>query len=150
MTKKKWKRNANRRAVQPPHLRIRRPLSEGARLSAFHRGSCQGEFFIPMAPASGQASWDAVRAGVTRLRLSQSRVAPPTPVIVPEGMMPEPPGNGVYGPAAGTALAPPAESTLPDGVRNLDEMAGYVTVIRTDVKGVVAKNMSTIGRAVLI
>jgi len=64
--------------------------------------------------------------------------------------MPEPPGNGVYGPAAGTALAPPAESTLPDGVRNLDEMAGYVTVIRTDVKGVVAKNMSTIGRAVLI
>src|SRR5579862_10046951 len=32
---------------------------------------------------SGQASWDAVCTGVTRLRLSQSREAPPTPVIVP-------------------------------------------------------------------
>ena len=44
---------------------------------------------------SGQASWDAVCTGVTRLRLSQSREAPPTPVIMPGDMMPKPPGSGL-------------------------------------------------------
>ena len=47
----------------------------------------------PKGSASGQASWDAVCTGVTRLRLSQSRDAPPTPVIMPGDMMPKPPGS---------------------------------------------------------
>ena len=33
--------------------------------------------------------------GVTHLRLSQPGEAPPTPVVVPDDMMPEPPGSGV-------------------------------------------------------
>jgi hypothetical protein len=49
----------------------------------------------PEGSASGQASWDAVRTGVTCLRLSQSREAPPAPVIMPEDMMPKPPGSGL-------------------------------------------------------
>src|ERR1700676_2064993 len=47
----------------------------------------------PKGSASGQASWDAVCTGVTRLRLSQSRDAPPTPVVMPGDMMPKPPGS---------------------------------------------------------
>jgi hypothetical protein len=50
--------------------------------------------FHPKGSASGQASWDAVCTGVTRLRLSQSRDAPPTPVMVPGDVMPKPPGSG--------------------------------------------------------
>src|SRR6202451_3165551 len=57
--------------------------TERARLSAFHRGSHLRELFHPKGSASGQASWDAVCTGVTRLRLSQSREAPPAPVIMP-------------------------------------------------------------------
>ena len=62
-----------------------RALLERARLTAFHHGSHLRELFHPKGSASGQASWDVVRTGVTRLRLSQSRDAPPTPVIVPGG-----------------------------------------------------------------
>src|SRR5580700_477278 len=47
--------------------------AERARLSAFHRGSHLRELFHPKGSASGQASWDLVWTGVTRLRLSQSR-----------------------------------------------------------------------------
>jgi hypothetical protein len=64
-----------------------------ARLSAFHHGSHLRELFHPKGSASGQASWDAVCTGVTRLRLSQSRDAPPTPVVMPGDMMPKPPGS---------------------------------------------------------
>src|SRR5580704_17027914 len=49
----------------------------------------------PKGSASGQASWDAVCTGVTRLRLSQSRDAPPTPVIMPGDMTPKPPGSSL-------------------------------------------------------
>ena len=72
-----------------------RALLERARLSAFHRGSHLRELFHPKGSASGQASWDAVWTGVTRLRLSQSREAPPTPVIMPGDMMPKPPGSSL-------------------------------------------------------
>src|SRR6202021_304051 len=54
-----------------------RALLERARLTAFHHGSHLRELFHPKGSASGQASWDAVCTGVTRLRLSQSREAPP-------------------------------------------------------------------------
>src|SRR5579864_3621315 len=67
--------------------------TERARLTAFHRGSHLRELFHPKGSASGQASWDAVCTGVTRLRLSQSRDAPPTPVVMPGDMMPKPPGS---------------------------------------------------------
>src|SRR6202043_2642653 len=64
-----------------------------AHLSAFHHGSHLRELFHPKGSASGQASWDLVCTGVTRLRLSQSRDAPPAPVIMPGDMMPKPPGS---------------------------------------------------------
>ena len=47
------------------------PNSGRARLPALHCGSRQG--LSPVGSAPGQASWDAVSAGVTRLLLSQSR-----------------------------------------------------------------------------
>src|SRR6202051_2839056 len=72
-----------------------RALSERARLTAFHRGSLPVGSIRPKGSASGQASWDLVCAGVTRLRLSQSRDAPPTPVVMPGDMMPKPPGSGL-------------------------------------------------------
>src|SRR4029077_18888330 len=50
-----------------------RALLERARLTAFHHGSRLRELFHPKGSASGQASWDVVCTGVTRLRLSQSR-----------------------------------------------------------------------------
>jgi hypothetical protein len=70
-----------------------RALLERARLTAFHHGSHLRKLFHPKDSASGQASWDVVCTGVTRLRLSQSRDAPPTPVVMPGDMMPKPPGN---------------------------------------------------------
>src|SRR5580698_1883335 len=76
-------------------LRCGARSTERARLPAFHRGSHLRELFHPKGSASGQASWDAVCTGVTRLRLSQSRDAPPTPVIRPGDMMPKPPGSGL-------------------------------------------------------
>jgi hypothetical protein len=47
-----------------------------ARLSASHHGSCQRDVG-PQGSASGQASWDAIGAGVTRLPLSQSSGSTP-------------------------------------------------------------------------
>jgi hypothetical protein len=63
-------------------LRCGARSTERARLTAFHHGSHLRELFHPKGSASGQASWDAVCTGVTRLRLSQSREAPPAPVIM--------------------------------------------------------------------
>src|ERR1700731_2536108 len=78
-------KEAERRQTQGNHRRILRcgaRSTERARLSAFHHGSHLRELFHPKGSASGQASWDAVCTGVTRLRLSQSREAPPAPVIM--------------------------------------------------------------------
>ena len=47
--------------------------------------------------------------------------------------MPEPPGNGVYGPAAGTALAPPPEGTPAGGVLG-ERGFGYMVEPGTSVK----------------
>src|SRR5580698_8245592 len=61
---------------QPPHLAdAARALSERARLPAFHHGSHLRELFHPKGSASGQASWDVVSTGVTRLRLLQRTAA---------------------------------------------------------------------------
>jgi hypothetical protein len=102
---KKRKQNAERRSSVPSRLRAARPARR-ARLPAFHRGSNRWAF-RPAGATSGQASWDAARrsilhcrpdrgaktshssTGVTRARLSQSRDAPPGPVVMPVRMMPE-------------------------------------------------------------
>jgi hypothetical protein len=47
-------------------------------------------------------------AGVARLRLSQSREAPPAPVVMPGDMMPKPPGNRVDSPVRGHRTRPAA------------------------------------------
>jgi hypothetical protein len=78
----------------------------------------------PHGSVSGQASWDVVCVGVTHHRLSQSSVAPHTPVIVPEDMMPEPPGTGcIVPPRAPHSLhlqkVPPLEASLVSEVRHL-------------------------------
>ena len=87
--------------------RLRGRVREGAaRLSAFHRGSRQRDS-RPKGSTPGHASCDLAGrpvlccrpnrgaktsrsyAGVTRARLSQSRDAPPRPVVVPDCLMPE-------------------------------------------------------------
>jgi hypothetical protein len=100
-------------------------------LPAFHHGSHLRELFHPKGSASGQASWDVVCTGVTRLRLSQSRDAPPTPVIMPGDMMPKPPGSGLQiRPRAPPSL--PCRGVPPRHVLHRSEDCG-VTVIDTYV-----------------
>jgi hypothetical protein len=70
---------------QPPHLAMRRaPCRARSPVGVPPRLSPKGVSH-PKGSASGQASWDVVCTGVTRLRLSQSRDAPPIPVIMPGG-----------------------------------------------------------------
>jgi hypothetical protein len=70
----KGRRNAGkRRSPTAASCDAARALLERARLTAFHHGSHLRELFHPKGSASGQASWDVVCTGVTRLRLSQSR-----------------------------------------------------------------------------
>jgi hypothetical protein len=73
-----------------------------ARLPAFHCGSHQRDF-RPGGSASGQASREATRrSGHSRKRrLFGHSDAPRAPVVMPAGMMPEPPGCGVYRSARG-------------------------------------------------
>ena len=91
------KKEAERRQTQFINLRIigcGARSSERARLSAFHHGSHQRESsslrlgFRPGFLGRGLM-------GVTHHRLSQPREAPPTPVVMPDDMMPKPPGSGV-------------------------------------------------------
>jgi hypothetical protein len=106
-TEKKSKEAERRQTrVPPPHLAVRRALF-GARSSdgVPPRLSPKGVFH-PKDSALGQASWDVVCTGVTRLRLSQSRDAPPTPVIMPGDMMPKPPESGLQ-------IRPRAPPSLP-------------------------------------
>ena len=66
----------------------------------------------------GQASWDKPSRGGGHSAdgLPTSSDAPRTPVVMPAGMMPGPPGSGAdEAPPAGTALAPAARHH-PDGV----------------------------------
>ncbi len=77
----------------PPHLAMRLALFWSALICRRSTTAPPQGVFHPKGSASGQASWDAVCTGVTRLRLSQSRDAPPTPVVMPGDMMPKPPGS---------------------------------------------------------
>jgi hypothetical protein len=90
---KRRKRNAGKRRVTNRRI-LRcgaRPFGARTLVGVPPRLSPEGVSH-PKGSASGQASWDVVCTGVTRLRLSQSRDAPPTPVIMPGDMMPKPPG----------------------------------------------------------
>ncbi|HLX12264.1 MAG TPA: hypothetical protein VKS81_05575, partial [Bacteroidota bacterium] len=61
----------------------------------------------PQGSASGQASWDAAQDSVTAPAYPSSSDAPRTPVVMPAGMMPGPPGSKAdEALPAGTALAP--------------------------------------------
>src|SRR5580704_9917368 len=82
-----------------------RALLERARLTAFHHGSHLRELFHPKGSASGQASWDAVCTGVTRLRLSQSREHLPSRSSCRETDT-QAAREQAANPPAGTALAP--------------------------------------------
>jgi hypothetical protein len=73
-----------------------------------------------------------VCTGVTRLRLSQSRDAPPTPVVMPGDMMPKPPGSGLQThPQAPPSL--PCRDVPPRHVLHRSEDCN-VTRIETNVK----------------
>ena len=82
---KKELERRQRRATTAASCDAARALSGRAPLTAFHRGSLPKRTRHPLGAASGQASGDVVCAGVTRLRLSPSRDAPPTPVLMPGG-----------------------------------------------------------------
>jgi hypothetical protein len=92
--KKKGSGTPTNAVHQPPHHRMRLCPCGAARLSAFHHGSHQRESsslrfsFRPGFLGRGLMS-------VTHHRLSQPGEAPPTPVVVPDDMMPEPPGSRV-------------------------------------------------------
>ena len=67
-----------------------------ARLPAFHYGSHQRDF-RPEGSASGQASRRQRQSTDIAANAVQGHSdAPRAPVVVPAGMMPEPPGCGVY------------------------------------------------------
>jgi hypothetical protein len=88
--------------------------AERARLSAFHRGSHLRESFIPKARLQARFPGDAVRTGVTRLRLSQSREHLP-PRSSCRGTDTQAARERTANPPAGTAPAPPY-GMPPEGV----------------------------------
>ena len=109
---KQNKKEAERRktlSIILRNLRCGAREASRARLPAFHHGSRQRDSRIPEAqlgPGFPGLSADKRRvtpAGATPVYSD----APRAPVIVPAGMMPEPPGSeGDEPPPAGTALAP--------------------------------------------
>jgi hypothetical protein len=89
--------------------------------------------------APGQASWDLVRAAVTRLRLSQPRESTSHLGRNAEGHdARNRPGAGLRSPRGGTALAPPV-GTSPVTPPRVSKVRRCVTEIETDVK---AKNQN--------
>jgi hypothetical protein len=74
----------------PPHAG---EGGEGARLTALRGGTCQSDRTLRLSPGPRFAR----RRGRRRYRRRRSRLsgAPRTPVVMPEGTMPEPPENGV-------------------------------------------------------
>ena len=110
---KRRRRNAGRRIVLMPARKRRAvratrrerlappPACGRARLPAFHDGSRQRDF-RPEGSASGQASRKRRQTLRTcrRRRFGYSD-APRAPVVMPAGMIPEPPGCGPYPSARG-------------------------------------------------
>jgi hypothetical protein len=90
---------------QPPHLAMRRALSGARTLVGVPPRLSPKGVSHPKGSASGQASWDLVCTGVTRLRLSQSRDAPPPRSSCREADT-QAARERTATPPAGTALAP--------------------------------------------
>jgi hypothetical protein len=111
-TKNKRKRNAGRRNVFCPHasgvrdaprrkaacaaLRLRARSPAGVPLAVLASGT-----FVPKAQRRARLPEVGAKAAACRTRHFRSSDAPRAPVIVPAGMMPEPPGRGVYRSARG-------------------------------------------------
>ena len=89
---RKRKRNAERRRVQPPHLAVRRcSCGSSTPLGVPPRFSPKG-LFVPKAQLRpGFVGGSAQRRVAPASAAPTSSDAPRTPVIVPAGMMPEPP-----------------------------------------------------------
>jgi hypothetical protein len=129
---KKGSGNADKRSVETSAPAGAAAPVAGARLSAFHHGSRRPDFG-PDGSAPGQASWDAVRTGVTRPFLSQSSGSTPrTGRSTGEHDAQSRPGTECMAPRAGTALAP--LSGVPSRRRPLLERDSIsVTEIETNV-----------------
>jgi hypothetical protein len=88
----------------------------------------------PIGSTPGHASWDADPAGVTRLRLSQSRESTSrTGRSTGVNDARSRPGAGLQAPPAGTALAP--STAVAGDVPSMSELGAYVTETGINVKG---------------
>jgi hypothetical protein len=135
--KKKRKRNADRRVLHSAPAGAAPPLRRGL---AYRRSTAV------LATGSFSSPWLSVRPGFLGRGLHGCCPASPVPVQYGTSRSGHSAGGhdaraarerGVW-PPAGTALAPPSESTLPAGVRSLGEMVGYVIGVGTHVKDMVA------------
>ena len=117
--KEKRKRNAVRRcSVTTAALRaaaLPHPHGKGSTPSGVPRRFSQSDCHrLAQLRARLHGTQHRTRRASLRRRRPRLQRAPRTPVIVPAGMMSEPPGNGSdEPPSAGTALAPPAAVTRP-------------------------------------
>ena len=75
-------------------------LARIARLPALHGGTCPGERTPGLSPGRASREIKETRRRYPR-RHSRLSGAPRTPIVMPEGTMPGPPGSGVTNPARG-------------------------------------------------
>jgi hypothetical protein len=129
-------------AAPSPQTSLRRSaqaICEGARLSAFHRGSRQRDFRRQRLSARpgflgrGEQVWPVRRAGVTRPDLSQSSDSTSRAGRSAGRLMPDAARERVANPPAGTALARAIWECLPGRVRKGRGSALYVTETGTNV-----------------
>ena len=124
------------------------PLADASGARAFRRSTAAlARGFRPAGSTPGHASWDVARAGVTRLRLSQSRdcisrTGRSTGVNDTRSR----PGAGCKS-ARGDRPRSTFESTLAKGP-SVNEMEGSVTISVTDVKSLSPKKRQNPNRAV--
>jgi hypothetical protein len=99
-----WPRRPNKRCRLPRPARGSALFSGRARLPALHRGSDRSALTL----GSAQAALHATNRGCGRYPHRRSRLseAPRTPVVMPAGTMPGPPGSGLRNRPQGTTLAP--------------------------------------------
>ncbi len=120
-----WNAGRRRAATSAPWL-VRRCLprdprrvrdgEEAARLPAFHHGSSQGVLLSLGAIRARLRGGFANAADMTAGLAATSSDAPRTPVVMPAGMMPGPPGSEVASPARGLRLSPRRPICLRDDV----------------------------------
>src|ERR1700683_3315069 len=105
--KEKRKRNAGRRKVVLPARKrragratekggLRRPPLAGALACRRSTTVLTSGTFVPKAQRRARLPENGAKAAACRTRRLGHSEAPRAPVVVPAGMMPEPPGCGVY------------------------------------------------------